>query len=257
MLYKTKNFLCIIFVLCLAISCSTPRPSGQTEAEILYKEALGLVEDSRFLLATEKLNSIRSKFPYSYYATHGELLQADILFKQENYVEAAAAYILFRDFHPKNKKLGYVIWKIAESFYLQLPDTFDRDLTPGHEAIKYYAELLRRFPGSEYTKDSREKIKLCNDLIQEKEKYIADFYFKTEVYDSARFRYLDIIERFHDSNLKNHSMLRVLESSLQLKDYKGCVGYYSTYKMKINKQSMPGLKKIYQTCNRLLSGAKS
>ena len=128
---KILSSLLLVFVLA---SCSTVRPKGKTEAEVLFLEAKFLIEDGRYLMATEKLNSIRSQFPYSYYATHAELLQADILFEQDNYVEAAAAYILFKDFHPRHKKMAYVVWRIAESFNNQRPPTYDRDLSPLYEA---------------------------------------------------------------------------------------------------------------------------
>src|SRR5690606_9943092 len=160
------------------VACSTPRPQGETEAEVIFKEAQALVDDGRYLLATEKLNTVRSKFPYSFYATHAELLLADVQFKQENYTEAAASYILFRDFHPKHEKSDYVLWKIAESFYNQLPDTYDRDLSAANESIKYYREMLRIYPNSQYSQNAQEKINRCEQLLRDKEQYIADFYFK-------------------------------------------------------------------------------
>src|SRR5690606_2736481 len=151
----------IFIALFLLSSCSTPRPEGETEAEVIYKEAQALVEDGRYLLATERLNTLRSKFPYSFFATHAELLLADVQFLQENYTEAAASYILFRDFHPKHEKKDYVLYKIAESFYQQLPDTFDRDLTAANEAIRYYRELLKGGKKSEYAQSAQDKINRC------------------------------------------------------------------------------------------------
>jgi outer membrane protein assembly factor BamD len=133
---RILKFFVLSFSL-IVISCATKRPTGSTEAEVLFKEAKDLISKSRYIQATEKLNSIRSQYPYSFYATHAELLQADILFSQENYAEAASAYILFRDFHPKYTELGYVIFRISESFYRQLPSTYDRDLSAGiEESIK-------------------------------------------------------------------------------------------------------------------------
>ena len=233
------------------VACSTPRPSGKTEAEVLFKEANELINDSRYLLATEKLNQIRSKYPYSYYATHAELLQADILFKQENYTEAAAAYILFKDFHPKHKKLNHVIWSIAESYYKQLPETYDRDLSPGFEAIKYYEEVMRVFPGSDFAKKAQDKIKFINEQFRLKEQYIADFYFKTEVYDAARYRYLDIINNFKDDSLRNHSMLRILESSYNLKEKDSCQKYYTQFKSYIANDKQEEFQDVYQKCAKL------
>ena len=105
----------------------------------------------------KKLNEIKSLYPYSFYATHAELRKADILFEQGNFSEAAASYIVFKDFHPRYQDLQYVIWKIAESFYGQLPGSFDRDLSPGKNAIRYYQMLLRSFPHSKHAPKAQEK----------------------------------------------------------------------------------------------------
>jgi outer membrane protein assembly factor BamD len=244
-----KNYIILsLFITTLLAGCSSPRPKGKTEAEIMYKEALQLVDDSRYILAIEKLNQIKSKFPYSYYATPSELLLADILYKQENFVEAAAAYILFRDFHPKHPKAAYVTWRIAESYFFQRPSTFDRDLTPAREAIKYYGQLSARYPSSKNLKVAKERIAICKKMLKSRQKYIADFYFKTEVYDSARFRYLDILSKFKDRALREHAMLRVVESSLHLKEKDKCLQYYKSYRGLVSSNKQGYLEDLFKRC---------
>ena len=243
------NFLLILGTFFL--SCSSQRPQGKTEAEVLMKEANLLVEKGSYILATEKLNSIRSKYPYSYYATHAELLQAEVLFKQENYIEAASAYILFKDLHPKYKDMAHVIWMIGESYYKQLPSTFDRDLAPGVEAMKYYKELTALFPKSEHKKNAVERINFIQKQLELKEKYIADFYFKTKDYQSARHRYLDILERFHSEKLREHSMIRILLSSYYLREKDDCLKYYDIYKKSIQKNTASVLEPVYTDCKTL------
>jgi outer membrane protein assembly factor BamD len=210
-LRKLKLFIFCFFL--SLISCATKRPSGSTEAEILYKEANELIGKSRFIQATEKLNSIRSQYPYSFYATNAELLQADILFSQDNYAEAASAYILFRDFHPKYEKLGYVIFKISESFYLQLPSTFDRDLSAGVEAIKYCNELIQNYSNTEYAKDAQNRINQIEEMIEKKDIYIADFYFKTKDYQAAKARYEDILKTLKNKDEKLRILARIDEAA--------------------------------------------
>ena len=200
----------------LTISCATKRPEGQTEAEVLFKEAKDLVAKSRYIQATEKLNAIRSQYPYSFYATGAELMQADILFSQENYAESAAAYILFRDFHPKYEQLSYVVFRISESFFRQLPDTYDRDLSAGVEAIKYYEELISTYSNTEYVKDAQSRINLINDMLEKKEIYIADFYFKTNDYFAAKSRYEDILVVLKNEKERPRIMARIVESEEQL-----------------------------------------
>ena len=212
---KFLKFLLLALSL-LVISCATKRPEGATEAEVLFKEAKELVTKSRYIQATEKLNLIRSQYPYSFYATHAELLQADILFAQENYAESAAAYILFRDFHPKYNELGYVVYRISESFYRQLPDTYDRDLSAGIEAIKYYDELLSTYPNTEYVKDAKSRIAQIEDMVEKKEIYIADFYFKTKDYNAAKARYQDILTSLKDETERPRIVSRLEELDRKL-----------------------------------------
>ncbi|GAB4009611.1 MAG: hypothetical protein Fur0010_00540 [Bdellovibrio sp.] len=233
-----KTIISIIFASLFIFSCTSPRPEGTTEAEILFKEAQNLIKDGRYLLATEKLNTIRSQYPYSYYATHAELMNADILFEQENYVEAASAYIVFRDFHPKHEKLDYVIWRIAESFYLQLPETFDRDLAPGLEAIKYFDELLRTFPTSDYSKDAKERQDSIKDMLNKKEKYIADFYYKTDDFESALYRYKQILNTISLADYQEHAAVRALSSASKLKRTMECKEIYGRFKSKVNQQEL-------------------
>lgn len=252
-MYMKITYLFQIFILILITSCASDKPKGQTEAEVLYKEAKALMEDERFILATEKLNQLKNKYPYSFYATPSELLQADILFKQENFAESAAAYLLFRDFHPKHKEIPYVIYKIAESYFNQIPDTFDRDLQGAMESIKYYTELMERYSTSEYVKDANTKIAKCNKMLLDKEQYIADFYFKTEVYQAARWRYLDILENFKDKKLRKHSMVRVVESSKLMKDYEKCIAYADKYFQFLGKEGKRITKKAKDNCSSKLN----
>lgn len=241
---KLLGLLGVIFL----FSCASERPQGNTEAEVLFKEANELIKDERFILATEKLNQLKNLFPYSFYATPAELLEADILYLQENYVEAAAAYMVFRDFHPKHEKLPYVIFRIAESYYKQIPDTFDRDLESANQAVKYYQEMLEKFPANEYTKDAKKKISYCKKMVRSKEKYIADFYFKTEKYSAAQWRYLDILNNFRNSKLRKHSIIRLVDSSYKSKDFENCIGHADKYVVELDSSDKTKLKTIKENC---------
>lgn len=218
---------------------------------MLLKEARILTDKGRHLLALEKLGQIRSKHPYSYYATHAELLQADILFAQENYAEAAAAYIVFRDLHPKHDRTAYVLWMTGESYHNQLPGTFDRDLSPGVEAMKYYRELLAAFPRDERAGRARERIAFIEGQLALKERYIADFYFKTKDYGSARLRYLDILERFADEGLLSHAMDRVLAALHGLGRKDECLERFRSFRSRAAGEALEGLERRAAQCRAL------
>lgn len=240
-------------ILLLLLACSSDKPEGKTEAEVLYKEAQELIEAERFILATEKLNQIKTQHPYSFYATPAELLQADVLYEQENYVEAAAAYLLFRDFHPRHEKIPYVVYRIAESYYKQIPDTIDRDLEPALESIKYYEEISQKYAESSYKKDAEERINSAKKMLRQKDLYIADFYFKTKEYSAARYWYLDILENHQDQKVRNHAMTRTIAASSKLKEWQPCLDYVEKFYQSVDKELQEEINSIKDTCRKELN----
>ena len=204
------------------ISCATKRPEGKTEEEILYKEAQSYIEGENYVLAVDKLREIKARFPYSNYAKEAQLKLADISFEQENYIESAVNYQSYKDLYPGDAKMPYVVYRLGESFYKQLPPTHDRDLSESFQAIAYFKQVISRYPNSNYVDDAKMKIRKTEDMLKAKEKYIADFYFKTEVYQAARYRYKQILQMYDEESLLKHSMLRAVESSLKLKEKENC-----------------------------------
>jgi outer membrane protein assembly factor BamD len=242
----------LISFLFFVVACSSDKPEGKTEAEILFKEAEELMGAERYILATEKLNLIKTQHPYSFYATPAELLQADVLFLQENYIEAAAAYLLFRDFHPKHEKIAYVVFRIAESYYKQIPDTIDRDLEPALESIKYYDEVIQKYGDSSYRKDAESRIANAQKMLRKKDLYIADFYFKTKEFTAARYWYLDILENHQDQKTRNHAMLRTILATSLLKEWRPCVDYVEKFYQLVDKQAQKEIKSVKETCEKKL-----
>ena len=228
--------------------CSTVRPTGQTEAEVLYKEAQSLTKSGRYLLAIEKLNTLRSQYPYSFYATSAELLMGDILYKQHNYVEAAGAFINFYDDHPTHPQLPYVIWMIAESFTAQNPSTSDRDLSTAVEANHFYRELLRRFPDAEQVPAAQEKMQKNQAMLQEKAINIADFYYRTDKYGAALYRYQDFLQRFEEQKVRQHAILRAVDCACRTKKQAVAQQILANFKSELTPVQLKTAQEGYDKC---------
>lgn len=242
-----KYLLLFIF---LFIGCASDKPEGRTEAEILFKEAQELMEAERFILATEKLNQIKTQHPYSFYATPAELMHADILFAQENYIEAAAAYLLFRDFHPRHEKIPYVVNRIAESYFKQIPDTIDRDLEPAMESIKYYEEIIQKYPDSSFKQNAQDRISEAKKMLRDKDQYIADFYFKTKKYSAARYWYLDILDNHSDQKTRTHAILRTILATYNLEEWESCLAYAEKFYQEVDKGAQREIKSTKEKCQK-------
>ena len=236
----------LLATLCITLifSCASKKPEGSTAAEILYKEAEEAVSKKRYIAALEKLNEIRSQHPYNFYATPAELLIADVKFKQENFAEAAADYQLFRDMHPKHERIDYVIFRLAESLYNQMPATFDRDLSVAEDSVKYFQEIINVYPKSEHVAVSKERIENVYKQVRSREKYIADFYFKTKNYEAALWRYTYILDKLNDPELNDHAKLRTVMSLNALEKVEECLAKSKEYATQLTTENLKILRKL-------------
>ena len=241
--------LALLVLMALVSACSSSKPKGKSQAEVLYKEAKELMDADRYILATEKLNLIKTQHPYSFYATPAELMLAEVQFKQENYVESAASFLLFRDFHPKHEQIPHVIFMIGESYYKQLPVTIDRDLDSGSEALKFYEELIARYPDNPEAVKARGRINKITGMLRTKDYYVANFYFKTGVWQASRWWYQDILERYKTGDETPHlAMTRMVITSAKMKKWDECVVLADKFRPLVDKQSKREIRLWKKKC---------
>lgn len=176
-----------------------------SDPELLYKQAEEDIEDDRYLTALEKLRMLKNKFPYSRFSALAQLRIADVNYLQESYFEAASNYELFRDLHPKHEKVAYALFRIGESYYNDAPGNIARDMTSAQKALDAYHNYLDKYPSAEDSKKATERVKEMRNALADKEKYIADFYFKREYYLSAIGRYEKIIASYPDTDSASDS----------------------------------------------------
>ena len=228
---KFKNFTFILLALAAALqlaACSGKKIDESNPQE-LYKDAEEDITDKRYAMALDKLKALKNKFPYSHLATQSKLRIADVYFDEESYIEAAASYESFRDMHPKHEKADYVIFRIGESYFQQLPGGVDRDLGPATKAIDAFRELLGLYPKSEYIETAKKHLSEATEKQAGKEKYIADFYYIREMYDSAAGRYEKMAARFPDTDSAQYAYWRWADSLLKQEKKDEAKHVYRTY----------------------------
>lgn len=177
-------------------SCATKEANNLNTAEGLFKEAQEYSEAGRQEVAIARFTDVKNKFPYSPLAIDAELAIADTYYLQESYAEAQVSYQNFRELHPKHPKIDYVIYKTGMSYYMQLPETDDRDLTLGNDVIYHFQELVDKYPQSQYAAEAKTKRDETYERLMKKELYIADFYLQQEKYSAALYRYEEALKKY-------------------------------------------------------------
>ncbi len=214
---KILKLLFIFLVSVFQFSCASDEKNANTP-EGLFQIAKEYDEAERYEIAIQKYADLKNKFPYSSTATLAELAIADVHFKRESFSDAQISYQNFRDLHPKHPLIDYVIFRTGLSFYMQMPETIDRDLTAANDAIYHFNEVIKNFPTSKYVKEARENRDKCYLMLGEKELYVADFYFKNKKYDASLNRYENVLRQYSGYGLDPKALLGAARSADQVKN---------------------------------------
>lgn len=182
----------------------------------MYADAEDDIKNDRYLLAIEKLRTIKNKFPYSSFSSKAQLRIADVYFLQESYIEAAGAYETFRDLYPKHEEAPYAAYRIAESYALDAPSNIARDLTSAQNAAQSLKEFLKVYPNHARAEDAQKLLSKTLAQLAEKEFYIAEYYFKQKQYVSAKGRYEKLVSAYPESTRANEAKEKITRANLKI-----------------------------------------
>jgi len=172
-------------------------PEDEKTPEALMSEGMNYFESGRYGAAAEAFQMIKDRYPYSKFAVVAELKLADAFYGKELFDEAFETYRDFERLHPKNPDVPYVVYQQGMCRFGQI-DSIDRDQSAAFKAKDEFERLIKKFPGNEYARRARIKLRECYIYLAEHELYVGHFYFKMKDYRAAMGRYRYIIENYPD-----------------------------------------------------------
>lgn len=207
-------------------ACSSGEKLDTNTSEGGFKLGERYENDERYEEALAQFNTVKNKFPYSKLATEAEIRMADIHFKREEYIESQAGYQTFKEMHPSYPRIDYVTYRLALSFYEQLPSTIDRDLSVADRAILYFDEVIQTYARSEYAKEAAEHKTKALKMLAEKEYYVGHFYLIRDHWESALGRFEGLLERYPRLGMDERALYGAAISAYRAKDLGKAKTYY-------------------------------
>lgn len=232
--------LCILLAFLLSVNLLTACSSEEKKADTpegLFALAQEYEKEERYEEAIKRYTDLKNRFPYSSMATKAELAVADIHFKEESYVEAQLSYTTFRELHPRHPQIDYVIFRTGLSYFNQLPETIDRDLTVANDAIGSFTELITNYGSSSHISEARQKREEAIKKLAEKEDYIGDFYFKRGYHESALPRYENLYKKYSGLGFDARALSRIVISAKKINDPAKAQKYFELLKEKYSQTS--------------------
>lgn len=237
----TNPALCILrlFALCsltlLAACASTPEAEeddglSKIPVEQLYNEARAALEAKDYKEAVEKFEAVEQQHPYSQWATRSQVMAGYTHYKQEEYDSAIAILDRFVRMHPGNENIAYAYYLIALSYYEQISDV-GREQSMTAQAQRALAEVIRRFPDSDYARDARIKLDLVVDHLAGKEMEVGRYYLKKGEILAAINRFKYVVDHYETTSHAPEALHRLTEAYLALgvdaeaRKYAAVLGY--------------------------------
>ena len=206
-----------VVAVALVVACSgdVEAPPPELPAEELYTQAQDYMEEGNFREAAKSFEEVERQHPYSQWATRGQIMAAYAYYEANEYEEAVAAAERFIELHPGHKDVAYAHYLIGTSYYEQISDV-GRDQEMTRRSEESFQELIRRFPGSDYSRDAQLKVDLIRDHLAGKEMEIGRYYQVRKYWLASINRFQAVVERYQTTTHVPEALHRLTESYLAL-----------------------------------------
>ena len=218
-----KNLFLIFLITFLISSCLSKKNKVKENNETIssvydiddqllkvYKEGMKALEEGDVNYAVKKFNEAEIIYPKSKWAMKSSLMTIYAYYSQNYFADAVFYAERHLKNYPQDKNISYVHYLIAMCYFEQIEDqTLDGEKSL--KALNSFNQIINRFPNSEYSKDSRQKIIFIKEIIAAKNMNIGMFYLKNKKYNAAMNRFKTVIEDHTTSKFIPEALFRLVE----------------------------------------------
>jgi len=156
-------------------------------ASQFYSEAKSALDGGNYDTAIKYYEKLEARYPFGPYAKQAQLDVAYAYYKYEEPESALAALDRFIKLYPRDPAVAYAYYlkglvnfnRNVGFFDRFIPtDPSQRDPGSARDSFNDFAELVRRFPESNYTEDARQRLVFLRNVLAEYEVNVADYYYR-------------------------------------------------------------------------------
>ncbi len=189
-------------------------PEGS--ADKLYNEGLFLLNNKQeYADAAKKFDQVDRENPYSDWARKALLMSAYSYYQAQKYDDCISAAKRYVTLHPGSPDAAYAQYLIGVSYYDQIPDVL-HDQARADKAIAALAEVVRKYPDTEYALNAKKKIDIARDQLAGKEMEIGRFYMKKRDFTGAINRFKVVVTQYQTTREVEEALERLTEAYLSI-----------------------------------------
>lgn len=183
--------------------------------EQLYLTGTEAFERKRFEEAVQYFNEVERQHPYSEWASRAQVMTAYAHYQSRNFDEVIAAADRYLALHPGSDSAAYAYYLKAVSYFEQIMDV-GRDQGITENAKVALTDVIRRFPDTDYARDSQLKLDMVNDQLAGKEMTVGRWYLRNDQHLAAINRFRTVVTEFSTTSHAPEALYRMVEAYLTL-----------------------------------------
>jgi outer membrane protein assembly factor BamD len=184
--------------------------------DMLYNEGLYLLNNRQdYKAAAKKFDEVDRQDPYSDWARKALLMSAYADYQAEEYDDCVNSAERYVTLHPGSPDAAYAQYLIGASYYDQILD-ITRDQARAQKAIDALAEVVRKYPTSEYAIAAKKKIEMARDQLAGKEMDIGRYYLDRRDFIGAINRFKVVVTQYQTTRHVEEALMRLSEAYVSL-----------------------------------------
>ena len=212
-----SSLILINLVSCSSLNIQENKNENQNIAspEDIYLKGMNYFNNDNYDLANQEFLELTQLYPLSNEAIQAEIMSGFIGYIKMDYESAILKFKKIAQKYPSHKDLDYVYYMIAMCNYEQITD-YELDGKYNEIALESFNQVIARFPNSEYTKDSRQKIILVKSNQAAKHMNIGRFYLDQKKYIAALNRFKIVVEDYSMTKFTPEALHRMVEAYFEM-----------------------------------------
>lgn len=198
--YITKYCLILIIIL-ISASCSGRSLDARGREELkyskivdsessekeLFADAVNAYDERQYNNCAQVLEVLLNTYPDGEFQEPAKLKLIDAKFYSGNFAEVVKLVEEFLGLYPDAKVAPYLL-TLAGLSYEQTFGGVGRDPTPLLEAKKYYEQVVKDYPDSDYSISAAKSLSKIAEVLVDYQNYLVDYYQKQELPEAANER---------------------------------------------------------------------
>ncbi len=193
------------------------RDLAKLDAQQFYLRARTILDRSDFPAAIEAYDELTERYPFSDYATQGELERIYAMYRNFQPDRALSSADRFLREHPRHGAIDYIYYlkglinfeREGTSINILPIDETKSDVSSQRRSFDDFSILIQRFPDSRFAGDAYQRMVYVRNRAAAHELHVVDYYVRRGAYVAAAKRAEQIVAQY-PGTLAGYKALAIL-----------------------------------------------